>query len=110
MATIRRATINDAARIAETHVRSWQSAYHGLIPQDYLDSLDPAQRLTWWEQVLASVNWAVDGVLVVENELGPTGSLPSATPVTPTMTLASWARSGRSTWCPPRGAVVTAGI
>jgi hypothetical protein len=44
MVTIRRATINDAARIAETHVRSWQSAYRGLFPQDYVDSLDRAQR------------------------------------------------------------------
>ncbi len=73
MVTIRRATTNDAARIAETHVRSWQSAYHGLIPQDYLDSLDPAPRLAWRQQILASVNWAVGGVLVAEDESGLTG-------------------------------------
>jgi RimJ/RimL family protein N-acetyltransferase len=73
MVTIRRATINDAARIAETHVRSWQSAYHGLVPQGYLDSLDPAQRLAWRQQILASVNWAVGGVLVAEDESGLTG-------------------------------------
>ncbi len=73
MVTIRRGTINDAARIAETHVRSWQSAYRGLIPQDYLDSLDPAQRLAWRQQILASVNWAVGGVLVAEDESVLTG-------------------------------------
>jgi ribosomal protein S18 acetylase RimI-like enzyme len=73
MVTIRRATIDDAARIAETHVRSWQSAYRGLVPQDYLDSLDPAERLGWRRQILASVNWAVGGVLVAEDESGLTG-------------------------------------
>ena len=26
------------------HVRSWQGAYAGLLPQDYLDKLDPANR------------------------------------------------------------------
>ena len=73
MVTIRRATISDAARIAATHVRSWQSAYRGLIPQDYLDSLDPAQRLAWRQQILASVDWSVAGVLVAEDESGLTG-------------------------------------
>jgi RimJ/RimL family protein N-acetyltransferase len=73
MVTIRRAAIEDAARIAETHVRSWQSAYRGLIPQDYLDSLDPAQRLVSWEQILASANWSAGGVLVGEDESGLTG-------------------------------------
>jgi GNAT superfamily N-acetyltransferase len=73
MVTIRRATINDAARITESHVRSWQSAYRGLIPQDYLDSLDLPQRLVVRQQILASVNWAVGGVLVAEDESGLTG-------------------------------------
>ncbi len=68
MATIRRATTDDAARIAEAHVRSWQGAYRGLIPQDYLDRLDPAQRLARWEEILASVNWSAGGVLVAEQD------------------------------------------
>ena len=54
-------------------MRSWQSAYRGLIPQDYLDSLDPAQRLAWRQQILVSVNWSVGGVLVTEDESGVTG-------------------------------------
>jgi ribosomal protein S18 acetylase RimI-like enzyme len=73
MVTIRRATTNDAARITETHVRSWQSAYRGIIPQDYLDSLDPAERLIARQQMLALVNWGVGGVLVAEDESGLTG-------------------------------------
>ena len=37
---IRKGTISDAPRLAEVHVRSWQKAYRGLIPDDYLDGLD----------------------------------------------------------------------
>ena len=73
MLTIRRASSEDAAEIAEAHVRSWQGAYRGLIPQDYLDGLDPAQRLAWWEQILASVDWSASGVLVAENDSGVAG-------------------------------------
>lgn len=73
MATIRQATIDDAARIATTHVRSWQAAYQGLIPQEYLDGLDPAQRLAMWKQVLASANTAAVGVLVAEEDSGVAG-------------------------------------
>jgi|SRR5271165_251091 len=65
MATIRPATIDDAARIATTHVRSWQDAYRGLIPREYLDRLDPAQRLAMWKQILA---YPAGGVLVAEDD------------------------------------------
>jgi hypothetical protein len=33
---IRRAGAEDAMRIAIVHVRSWQAAYRGLMPQGYL--------------------------------------------------------------------------
>ncbi|MGO8958184.1 MAG: N-acetyltransferase family protein [Streptosporangiaceae bacterium] len=65
--TIRRATTDDAARIAEVHVRSWQGAYRGLIPQDYLDRLDLPPRVAMWGQILASVHWPAGGVLVAES-------------------------------------------
>ena len=39
---IRQATLADADEIGAVHVRSWQSAYKGLLPQQYLDRLDPA--------------------------------------------------------------------
>jgi RimJ/RimL family protein N-acetyltransferase len=34
------------------HVLSWKAAYRGLIPQDYLDSLDVDQRAEHWRQAL----------------------------------------------------------
>lgn len=38
---VRSAVPGDALDVARVHVRSWQSAYRGLIAQDYLDSLNP---------------------------------------------------------------------
>jgi len=41
---IRDAEAADALAIAEVHVRSWQVAYRGLLPDDYLDGLRPEDR------------------------------------------------------------------
>lgn len=46
--TIRVADEGDAAAIARVHVRSWQEAYAGIVPADYLDSLDVQARATRW--------------------------------------------------------------
>lgn len=44
MTQVRAAVPDDALEVARVHVRSWQSAYRGLIAQDYLDSLTPEAR------------------------------------------------------------------
>jgi hypothetical protein len=36
---IRAARMEDVPQIAAVHVRSWQAAYRGLLPQAYLDGL-----------------------------------------------------------------------
>jgi len=41
MAEVRAAVPADSLAAARVHVRSWQSAYRGLIAQEYLDSLTP---------------------------------------------------------------------
>lgn len=45
---VREMTLDDCARVAEIRIRGWQTAYKGLIPQSYLDSLsveeDAARR------------------------------------------------------------------
>lgn len=38
-------------------MRSWQAAYPGLIPQDYLDALQPEDRIGWWRDAIASDPW-----------------------------------------------------
>ncbi|CAM4326770.1 ribosomal-protein-alanine acetyltransferase [Mycobacterium basiliense] len=66
MAEVRAAVPADAIAVARVHVRSWQSAYRGLLPQDYLDSLEPrvwARRYTFGRMGLhlPSTLVAVDG-------------------------------------------------
>jgi ribosomal protein S18 acetylase RimI-like enzyme len=63
---IRAARVADAPQIAVVHVRSWQFAYRGLLPQAYLDELDPAQRVDQWERSLAEANDGRNGVLVAD--------------------------------------------
>lgn len=50
--TIRTATPDDAAAIAHVHVRSWQVAYRGIIPDEALGSLDHGRFTGLWENRL----------------------------------------------------------
>jgi ribosomal protein S18 acetylase RimI-like enzyme len=42
--TLRAARLEDASAVAGIHVRAWQIAYRGLLPDDYLDALRPEDR------------------------------------------------------------------
>jgi RimJ/RimL family protein N-acetyltransferase len=53
-AIVRPPTADDAEAIGLAHVRAWQVAYRGLIPDEYLDGLDPVARGDAWRRVLAS--------------------------------------------------------
>jgi ribosomal protein S18 acetylase RimI-like enzyme len=44
MYSVRAATTYDRAAVAAVHVRSWQVAYRGLLPDEYLDDLRPQDR------------------------------------------------------------------
>jgi len=52
MIITRRAVPEDAWAIATIHVRAWQKAYRGIVPDDYLDTLSIDQRATGWRQIL----------------------------------------------------------
>ncbi|MBS1863453.1 MAG: GNAT family N-acetyltransferase [Actinobacteria bacterium] len=41
---LRDARRGDELAVAELHVRSWQEAYRGLMPDEFLDGLDPGDR------------------------------------------------------------------
>lgn len=43
-ALIRAAGLPDAPGIAEVHVRSWQAAYRGIVPDPILEGLDVEDR------------------------------------------------------------------
>jgi ribosomal protein S18 acetylase RimI-like enzyme len=70
---IRSADVEDAAQIADVHVRSWQGAYRGLMPQELLDGLDPAQRAEMWVRITGRVDGTRSGVLVAEDETAVRG-------------------------------------
>lgn len=42
---VRTAVPADAPNVARMQVRSWQAGYRGLLPQPYLDGLDPVERV-----------------------------------------------------------------
>lgn len=78
---IRPAAVNDAEAIATVHVRTWQSAYRGQLPDDYLDGLSrelPARTAMWRTEIstprspkhevwVAGVDKRIDGFVA----LGP---------------------------------------
>lgn len=45
----RPATVNDAACVANSHVKSWQSAYQGIISQAYLDAINFEKHKIFWK-------------------------------------------------------------
>ena len=61
---IRRALADDASGVAMVHVRSWQAAYRGLLPDHYLDQLDVERRRVGWLQTIADTDWPRSGTLV----------------------------------------------
>lgn len=46
----RHATSADSRRIAEIQVEGWKAAYRGIIPDNYLDSMEPERRQSFWDQ------------------------------------------------------------
>lgn len=63
---IRIAKVGDEHAIASVHVQSWQEAYQGLIPKDYLDSLSSEleSRTRMWTSTLANPQrwtWVAEG-------------------------------------------------
>jgi L-amino acid N-acyltransferase YncA len=52
--TVRIATPDDAAAIAEVHVASWRSSYAGLVDAAYLAALDVGARTASWQRLTAN--------------------------------------------------------
>ena len=61
---IREANINDAEGIANVHVKSWQAAYRGIMPKDYLLSLSVKEKIETWLKSLSEKSLGIN--LVVE--------------------------------------------
>jgi GNAT superfamily N-acetyltransferase len=87
---IRLALEIDAPAIASVHLRAWQWAYRGQIPDSYLDGLTErlAQREAWWQQHLASPpadghTWVAetDGQIIGFAGTGPSRDVDAASDV-----------------------------
>ena len=63
---VRHANPGDALGIGTVHVLSWQATYRGVLAQDYLDSLDPAQRGANWRRYLNEPRSRDEYVFVAE--------------------------------------------
>jgi ribosomal protein S18 acetylase RimI-like enzyme len=79
---IRAAAFEDASRLAEIHITSWQAAYVDLLPAEFLDALSDelATRTEQWQDWLSTespqraVLVAVDGDEIVGfAHVGPSG-------------------------------------
>lgn len=49
---IRQAALSDVDAIARVHVKAWQTAYRGLMPDAYLDTLDESKRAAMWAKAV----------------------------------------------------------
>jgi ribosomal protein S18 acetylase RimI-like enzyme len=58
---VRPATVADAEAIARVHVATWQAAYAGLLPADYLAAMSDsvAQRAERWRTTLSTADATV---------------------------------------------------
>ncbi len=75
---VRDARPDDADAMGVIHVRAWQAAYRGAMPDEYLDGLDAARRAEMWREGMARrperppLVATVDGVVVGQAACGPT--------------------------------------
>lgn len=51
---VRNVLSTDALALATVHVASWKAAYRGLLPDEYLEGLRVADRLSHWEDLVTS--------------------------------------------------------
>jgi ribosomal protein S18 acetylase RimI-like enzyme len=51
--SVRRASIEDALKIAELHIAAWKVAYKGLVSDQYLSELNVETRAIRWRESLA---------------------------------------------------------
>jgi ribosomal protein S18 acetylase RimI-like enzyme len=65
--TIRPASVDDADAVGEVHVRAWQSAYRGVMPDDYLDGLQAQDHATRWREHLTAPSSDGHPLVVVDD-------------------------------------------
>ena len=75
--------MDDALVMGGVHVRAWQSAYRGQMPDEYLDGLSAQERAQMWSDALARPDDSRAILVVHEREVvgfaavGPAADAPS---------------------------------
>ncbi|MEV6822574.1 GNAT family N-acetyltransferase [Nocardiopsis dassonvillei] len=67
---IREALPEDGPAVADVEVRSWRAAYPGIVPQDYLDAMDTAERGARWSDWIAGAARPGAGLLLAGDGAG----------------------------------------
>lgn len=70
LSVVREAGRGDAAAIATVHVAAWRTTYRGLLPDDFLASLDESRYTERWRNALTE---SPDRVYVAESADGVIG-------------------------------------
>jgi ribosomal protein S18 acetylase RimI-like enzyme len=74
---IRSATASDVDDIARLHVKTWQVAYRGHMPDAHLDGLDPSKRAAMWSKAIEQPDTVVLVATTSETLVGFCSLLPS---------------------------------
>lgn len=69
-AEIRQATYQDAEAIATVHVISWQAAYQGIMPEQFLKELSVEARAATWQKSLTTGKLSVSVAYIGETIAG----------------------------------------
>jgi ribosomal protein S18 acetylase RimI-like enzyme len=69
--------VADAGPIAALHVQSWQTAYAGIMPADFLAQISVAEKAEWWRRQLAEVSSGVCVALTGDSVIGFVAAGPS---------------------------------
>ena len=67
---IRPAVPADARAVAEVHVRTWQEAYRGIVPDAVLDALDVDERARSWDEWLVTPPPGVETFVAEDDDDG----------------------------------------
>ena len=93
---IRPARVDDAAAIGRIHVETWQATYAGVLPAEYLASLNEVRRAAWWSNEIRRPSEAGNILVAEDDEAGVVGfgSCGGARRVPPAWLAQSTARVG----------------
>jgi GNAT superfamily N-acetyltransferase len=76
MVSIRVARLQDAAAIAHVHVQSWLETYEGIVPKEYLASLNESEWVPLWQDWLTGDSTVLIAEIDGEGVVGFAGGGP----------------------------------